>query len=71
MRKPLTERQQEILGVIAEYRDEHGYAPSLREIGKLVGLSVAAVDHHLSVLEARGYLKRGPWGTPRSWAVIP
>ena len=30
----LTEREQEVLDFIAKYRDDHGYSPSMREIGK-------------------------------------
>jgi len=71
MKPPLSGRQQQIVSEIAGYRERHGYAPSLREIAKAVGLSPSTVDHQLKVLEGRGYLTRGPWGTPRSWTVVP
>ena len=35
----LTTRQQEIWQFLAEYVDEHGYPPTVREIGDAVGLA--------------------------------
>jgi repressor LexA len=58
---PLTERQRGILEVIHAHVDEHGYPPSVREIGDAVGLkSTSSVHAHLETLEERGYLRRDP-----------
>lgn len=57
----LPERQQRILVAIRDWVVEHGYSPSTREIGEAVGLkSSSSVSKHLSALEDRGFLKRGP-----------
>lgn len=57
----LHERQQRILQVIEEAVREHGYPPTVREIGAAVGLcSPASVQSHLTALEEMGYIRRGP-----------
>ncbi|TAM57979.1 transcriptional repressor LexA [bacterium] len=59
--KPPTQRQQAILDVIASFTREHGYPPSVREIGERVGLSSSStVQSHLKTLERRGLVKRDP-----------
>jgi repressor LexA len=61
MEKPATERQRRILEVIREFTAEHGYPPSVREIGELVGLSSSSTIHaHLKALERRGLISRDP-----------
>ena len=39
---PLTKRQREILDYLNEFIQQHGYAPSLEEIGRRFGLSSLA-----------------------------
>ncbi len=57
----LTARQRAILEVIHRHVDEHGYPPSVREIGDAVGLrSPSSVHAQLESLEAKGYLRRDP-----------
>src|SRR5580698_6813736 len=59
--KPATERQRRILDVIRAFTAEHGYPPSVREIGELVGLSSSSTIHaHLKALERRGLISRDP-----------
>ena len=59
--KPTTERQGRILEVIREFTAEHGYPPSVREIGERVGLSSSSTIHsHLKSLERNGLLSRDP-----------
>ena len=61
MEKPATERQRRILEVIRTFTAEHGYPPSVREIGERVGLSSSSTIHaHLKALERRGLLSRDP-----------
>src|SRR5579863_1685172 len=59
--KPATLRQQSILQAIADFKSEHGYPPSVREIGERVGLSSSSTIHaHLKALERRGLISRDP-----------
>ncbi len=59
--KPATERQQRILETIQVFTAQHGYPPSVREIGELVGLSSSSTIHaHLKALEKRGLISRDP-----------
>lgn len=59
--RPATERQRRILDVIRAFTVEHGYPPSVREIGERVGLSSSSTIHaHLKALEARGFISRDP-----------
>jgi repressor LexA len=55
----LTKRQREILTYLANYSEEHGYAPSFEEIAtKFNYNSLATVHEHLTNLERKGYIKR-------------
>jgi repressor LexA len=59
--KPTTERQERILEAIRRFTAEHGYPPSVREIGERVGLSSSSTIHaHLKQLERRGLIARDP-----------
>ncbi|MGI6309729.1 MAG: transcriptional repressor LexA, partial [Bacilli bacterium] len=55
----LTNRQKEVLQFIKKAIVKKGYPPTIREIGKAMGLSSPATIHtHLANLEAKGYLRR-------------
>lgn len=57
----LTKRQQEIFDFIRRYLKKYGYPPTVREIGKAVGLTSSSTVHaHLSNLEKVGLLRRDP-----------
>jgi repressor LexA len=57
----LTGRQQEIWDFLVDYVDQHGYPPTVREIGEAVGLASPSTVHaHLANLERAGLLKRDP-----------
>jgi repressor LexA len=57
----LTKRQQEIFDFIKRYSARHGYPPTVRDIGKAVGLASSSTVHqHLANLERIGLLKRDP-----------
>src|ERR671936_745706 len=57
----LTGRQQEIWDFLVEYVDDHGYPPTVREIGEAVGLASPSTVHaHLANLERAGLLRRDP-----------
>ncbi len=65
-RRPITARQGQILAVIRRWIDEHGYPPTVREIGAAVGLgSPSSVAHHLAVMQRHGLLRRDARG-PRA-----
>lgn len=55
----LTKRQKQLLDYVDQYIGEHGYAPTLQEVGQYFGLSsLATVHKHLRNLELKGYVKR-------------
>jgi repressor LexA len=57
----LTKRQQEIFDFIKRYSAQHGYPPTVRDIGKAVGLASSSTVHaHLGNLERLGLLRRDP-----------
>jgi repressor LexA len=57
----LTDRQRQIFDFLMKYVDEHGYPPTVREIGEAVGLASPSTVHaHLANLERAGLLKRDP-----------
>lgn len=66
----LSKRQKEILRYILTEVRRRGYPPSVREIGKAVGLSSSSTVHaHLANLERKGYLKRGQ-ALPRAIEIL-
>jgi len=68
---PLTKRQREILDYLNEFIQQHGYAPSLEEIGRRFGLSsLATVHKHLTNLQEKGFIKRA-WNRSRSVELVP
>ena len=67
----LTRRQKEISDYLAAYAEEHGYAPTLEEIGAHFGLSsLATVHKHLSNLERKGLITR-KWNLSRAIEITP
>jgi len=68
---PLTKRQREILDYLNEFIAQHGYAPSLEEIGRRFSLSsLATVHKHLTNLQEKGFIRRA-WNRSRSVEVVP
>ena len=56
----LTRQQENILQIIKKAIAKHGYPPTVREIGKIAGLSSPATIHfHLTKLEEKGYISKG------------
>lgn len=69
--QPLTKRQREILDYLNEFIQQHGYAPSLEEIGRRFGLSsLATVHKHMTNLETKGFIRRS-WNRSRSVELLP
>ena len=57
----LTKRQQEIVDFIKKYSARYGYPPTVRDIGKAIGLTSSSTVHaHLANLEKVGLLRRDP-----------
>lgn len=55
--KQITAKQQQIYDYIVSFTDEHGYPPSVREIGEYVGLkSPSTVHFHLKGLQSAGLI---------------
>jgi len=60
----LTARQRQILTMIRDWVDRHGYPPTMREIGAAVGLaSPSSVAHQLKTLEELGLLRKDARGS--------
>jgi repressor LexA len=69
--QPLTKRQREILDYLNEFIQQHGYAPSLEEIGRRFNLSsLATVHKHLTNLQDKGFIRRA-WNRSRSVELLP
>ena len=57
----LTKRQQEIVDFIKKYSARYGYPPTVRDIGRAIGLTSSSTVHaHLANLEKAGLLRRDP-----------
>ena len=68
--QPLTKRQREILDYLNEFIQQHGYAPSLEEIGRKFALSsLATVHKHLTNLQEKGFIRRA-WNRSRSVELL-
>src|ERR671932_997513 len=66
----LTKRQQEIFEFIKRYSAKYGYPPTVRDIGKAVGLASSSTVHaHLANLEKAGLLRRDP-SKPRALELL-
>jgi repressor LexA len=66
----LTKRQQEIFDFIGKYSAKYGYPPTVRDIGKAVGLASSSTVHaHLANLEKIGLLRRDP-SKPRAIELL-
>jgi repressor LexA len=70
IKQDLSKRQREIFDFIGNYLGSHGYPPTVREIGKAVGLHSSSTVHaHLAKLETLGFLKRDPT-KPRAMEIL-
>ncbi len=61
MPKPLTTRQHTVLEAIRTCIRERGYPPTIRELGRQLGIkSLRGVTTHLDAIARKGFLKREP-----------
>ena len=68
----LTNRQRLIMEAIRESIQTRGYPPTMREIGRSVGLaSPSSVKYQLNLLEEKGYLRRDPVSTRAIDIIAP
>ena len=59
MAKQLTKRQHAVLETIREWIRQRGYPPTIRELGKQLGIkSLRGVTTHLDAIAKKGFLKR-------------
>ncbi len=58
--KELTARQEKVLEFLTTYTKEHGYPPTIREIGEHFGFLWAAARRHLQSLEKKGVIRIDP-----------
>ncbi|MGK2859211.1 MAG: transcriptional repressor LexA [Thermoanaerobaculia bacterium] len=66
----LTERQRDILGFIRKHQQEHGVAPTHKEICEAFGFSsYGTVYKHLSLLEKKGLIRRD-WNQKRGVELV-
>ena len=64
----MTEAQRKVYDCVVEYIDDNGYAPTVRQIGEILGYSsTATVQQHLKALVDKGYLR----GAGRTLAPEP
>ena len=58
LRERSEQLRENMLKKIIGYIEEHGYPPTVREIGQLTGLkSTSTVQHHLEVLRKEGKIE--------------
>ncbi len=66
----LSARQEKVLQFVRDAVRQHGYPPSIREIGEAVGLrSTSSVSYQLDSLAKKGYLQRHS-GCPRTTELL-
>ena len=65
----LTATQRRVLESIRSYADEHGFAPTFRDIADCTGLSLSAVAHQVRRLHEMGWIRRAP-GRSRALVVL-
>ncbi|MBM6870158.1 transcriptional repressor LexA [Pseudoflavonifractor phocaeensis] len=68
--KAITPKQQQVYDFIVAFQNQHGYPPSVREIGAQVGLkSPSTVHFHLKGLERAGLIEKAE-GKTRAITVV-
>ncbi|GHV71665.1 LexA repressor [Spirochaetia bacterium] len=56
--KGLTERQQEVLNFVSEYKKTHTYSPTIREMADYFSISVKGAHDHISALKKKGLIRQ-------------
>lgn len=69
--KPLTDKQKEVLRLIAEKVNDAGFPPTLQELADELGVaSKNAVLKHLNALEKKGYIGKREGGAARGIRIL-
>lgn len=58
--KELTAKQERVFEFLVEFVQEHGYPPTVREIGEFFGFLWTAAGGHLRALERKGFVRINP-----------
>ena len=61
--KKLTDRQREVFDFLIDFRREHGFIPSIREISKQFKFNIKSAHDHLRALSRKGWIKRAGKGS--------
>ena len=70
LKQTLTRKQEESYQCILNYTKEHGYPPTVREFGKLIGVrSTSSAFSRIKQLEQNGYIRRIP-ASPRAIEIL-
>ena len=56
--KEITERQKEVLTFISQFTEDNVCPPTVREIGEHFGISLRAVQDHITALQKKGYISQ-------------
>lgn len=67
--RELTDRQKEVLTFISTYTKDNTFPPTVREISNNFGISLRAVQDHITALQKKGYISIKPKSS-RSIKVI-
>jgi repressor LexA len=67
--RELTDRQKEVLTFISTYTKDNTFPPTVREISNYFGISLRAVQDHITALQKKGYISIKPKSS-RSIKVI-
>lgn len=54
--KGITDRQKEVLTYISEFTEENSFPPTVREISQHFGISLRAIQDHITALQKKGFL---------------
>lgn len=60
----------EFIQYIADYRDEHGFPPSVSDMVDRFGLARSTVQWHIQRMAREGKIRRSPRGA-RAIAILP
>jgi repressor LexA len=61
MARELTDRQKKVMEFLRSFMGEHGYPPTVREIGERFGFTWPAARGHLRAIERKGLIRMRPF----------
>ena len=66
----MTEKQKRVHDEMLRYQKEHGYPPTLRELGEIIGVSPECIRGYMYALVGKGYVYRREEGKHRTYVAI-